>query len=108
MVKRIHLLKRKQGLTQEEFLRHWKEIHAHIAARLIPGLRKYVQNHPVGLAAEGEIDGIAELWYDDLKSLQYSTTWHETDAAKELRDDEDRFFDRAMVISFIAEEHVII
>ena len=45
MVKYIALIKRKKGLSREEFVRYWKEVHAPLACKLVPGLRKYVQNY---------------------------------------------------------------
>ena len=45
MIKSIALAHRKTGLTREEYNRYWKEQHAPLAAKLIPGVRKYVQNH---------------------------------------------------------------
>jgi uncharacterized protein (TIGR02118 family) len=72
MVKLMLLVSRLPGLTIEQFVEHWQDVHGPIAARL-PGLRRYVQNHPV-LEAYGvrgmSHDGWAELWFDDLPALQ--------------------------------------
>jgi len=52
LIKSITLAYRKPGMTREEFNQYWLEKHGPLAARLIPGVRKYVQNHfisaPVG------------------------------------------------------------
>ena len=75
MIKSISLLVRKPGMTREQFMRHWVEIHAPLALE-VPGLRRYVQSHiledrkrPDVPPLDVEIDGIAELWYDDRESL---------------------------------------
>jgi len=72
MIKSISLLVRKPGMTHEQFMKHWVEIHA----PKMPGLRRYVQSHivedrkrPDVPPLDVEIDGIAELWYDDRESL---------------------------------------
>ena len=71
MIKSLTLLTRKAGLTHEQFMRHWVEIHAPLALK-VPGIRRYVQTHlleertrPDIPSSDIEIDGIAELWYDD-------------------------------------------
>jgi uncharacterized protein (TIGR02118 family) len=76
MIKSLTLLTRKTGLTHEEFMRHWVEIHAPLA-RKVPGIRRYVQTHlleerkrPDIPSSDVEIDGIAELWYDDQESMR--------------------------------------
>jgi len=76
MIKSLTLLTRKAGLTHEEFMRHWVEIHAPLA-RKVPGIRRYVQTHlleerkrPDIPSSDVEIDGIAELWYDDQESMR--------------------------------------
>ena len=75
MIKTIGLLTRKDGWTHEQFMKHWVEIHAPLA-HAVPGLRRYVQNHITGErtradipATAVEIDGIAELWFDDQAAL---------------------------------------
>jgi uncharacterized protein (TIGR02118 family) len=69
------LIARRLELSPEEFIRHWVEVHAPLVGAL-PGLRRYVQDHVVderrapGVPSIGAgIDGIAELWFDDLASL---------------------------------------
>src|SRR5215467_6293704 len=76
MIKTISLLTRKQGLTREDFVKHWLEVHAPLA-HAVPGVRRYVQSHIVEErtrrdipSTDVEIDGIAELWYDDREAME--------------------------------------
>jgi uncharacterized protein (TIGR02118 family) len=46
MIKSLSLLTREDGLTREQFMKHWVEVHAPLAHR-VPGLRRYVQSHIV-------------------------------------------------------------
>jgi hypothetical protein len=62
----VSLLTRKAGLSREEFVRHWLEVHAPLAYAA-PGLRRYVQSPMVGErtrpdipTTDVEVDGIAE------------------------------------------------
>jgi uncharacterized protein (TIGR02118 family) len=71
MVKGFALLPKKSGISDEQFHRHWKEVHAPLALR-IPSLRRYVQSHRFpesvpGFAAS-PYEGAAEVWYDDLQA----------------------------------------
>ena len=108
MVKLIAMMKRKPGLTQDEFSKYWKEIHALVALKNIPGLEKYVQNHQVKLNdREPAYDGIAELWFKDMESFKYMSKWYRSDEGKVLRDDEARFMDTSKMVSYVCEELVI-
>jgi EthD domain len=44
VVKSIGLLTRRDGLTHEEFVKHWFEVHAPLA-HAVPGVIRYVQSH---------------------------------------------------------------
>lgn len=73
MIKTIALAYRKEGLTREQYNKYWLEKHAPLAAKYIPNLRRYVQNHFIEVPGqEMEGDGIVEMWYDDVKSWQES------------------------------------
>ena len=84
MIKLIVLLKRKDGLTQQEFSRSWEEIHGLLAAKIIPGLKRCVHNYAVRLPRDGEprIDRVAELWFDDLESWRETANWYLGDEGK--------------------------
>lgn len=66
MIKAITLIKRKTTLTVEEFQHYWLQQHVAVI-RQLPGIRRYVQNHPLPENyRQGELpyDGVAELWGD--------------------------------------------
>jgi uncharacterized protein (TIGR02118 family) len=106
VIKTIALAHRKAGLTREEYNRYWLEKHGPLAARLIPGIRRYVQNHFIevpGLEYEG--DGIVEMWYDSVED------WRESmkaiHANRELVNDDERFAEMKPGGLWVVEEHVI-
>jgi len=107
MIKSLTFLKRKPGLSREEFLRHWKEKHGPLAAKVVPGLKKYVQCHPVP-GIESDIDGIVELWWDSPESFQAFLTWRQSDAANVLKEDEEKFVDTRQWTRFVAQEYLIV
>ena len=109
MIKSISLLTRKPELTHGEFVEHWLEIHAPLALA-VPGLRRYVQSHIVDERTRPDIpttpvdvDGIAELWYDDRATMERAVASQE---AKRLHADGALFIGR--IKSFIVEERVIV
>jgi uncharacterized protein (TIGR02118 family) len=107
MIKSLTFLKKKPGLTREEFLRYWKEKHGPLAAKVVPGLRRYVQCHPLP-GFESEIDGIVELWWDNIEAFRFFLSWKESEEAKVLREDEEKFVDTSQWVRFVAKEHLIV
>ena len=109
MIKTIGLLTRKNGWTHEQFVEHWVETHAPLAHK-VPGLRRYVQSHIRGErtrsdipATEVEIDGIAELWFDDQAALEAAGRSPEM---KALHDDGAKFIGR--IRSYVVDEKTVI
>ena len=108
-IKRASLLARKPGISHEEFVKHWVEIHAPMA-RACPGIGRYTLTIIKSSSTrkdvapfEIQVDGIAELWFKDQAAfVAYSTS----PATKRLRDDGATFIGRE--IDFVAEEKIII
>ena len=108
MIKSIVVAHRKAGMTREEYNKYWPEKHAPLAARLIPGVRRYVQNHLVTIPGmEYEGDGIVEMWYDDIEAWQKSIKYIRSPEAKVLAEDAANFCDLRSGKSWIVEEHII-
>ena len=109
MIKSISLLTRKAGMTHAQFVEHWADVHAPLALA-VPGLRRYVQSHiveertrPDIPTTDVEIDGIAELWYDDREMMARA---HASPQAKALFDDGALFIGR--IKTFTVEEQQIV
>lgn len=109
MIKSISLLTRKDGWTHEAFMKHWVETHAPLA-HAVPGLRRYIQSHILeerrrpDIPATGvEIDGIAELWYDDREAMARALASPE---ARALHADGALFIGR--IKTFTVEEKEIV
>ena len=106
MIKTISLAYRKTGLTREEYNKYWLEQHGPLAAILIPGLRRYVQNHFIevpGMEYEG--DGIVEMWYDDIEAYKKSMEYIRS--SKELAADGAKFAEMRRGGLWVVEEHLI-
>ena len=109
MIKSLSLLTRKSGMTHEQFMKHWVEVHGPLAL-VVPGLRRYVQSHIVEVrerpdipTLDVDIDGVAELWYDDRETMARALASPE---AKALYADGALFIGR--IKTFTTEEQVVI
>jgi len=109
MIKILGLLTRKESITHEQFVRHWFDIHGPLALA-VPGIRRYVQSHITGTRTRPDVpetdvnvDGIAELWYDDMESFQRAAASPEM---KALTDDGALFI--GQIKTYVIEERQII
>jgi uncharacterized protein (TIGR02118 family) len=102
MIKRLTLIYRRDGMSVEEFRRHWLEVHGPLAART-PGLRRYVQHHVLESRSRHNVlrpDGIAELWFD---SAEEERRFFDSELGRLQREDGRNFV--GFSTSFVVEEH---
>ncbi len=106
-VKTVTRVKRKEGVTVEEFRKHWAEVHGPIALRL-PGIQRYVQSATVDEAyqyGEPRWDGVAQIWVDNLpalKAVRESETY-----TVDAMSDASLFLDVSAISGFAAEEVLV-
>lgn len=106
MVKAITCIRRKPGMSVEAFQEYWRTTHARVASA-IPRVRGYVQSHTILSGyRKGQplYDGIAEMWFDDTKTLRELNRTPEFAATMA---DEANFIDRPFTALILTEEHVI-
>jgi uncharacterized protein (TIGR02118 family) len=122
MIKLVFTLRRREGMTREEFQSYWREQHAPLVRRHADALhiRRYVQVHardtPLdeALAAPRgseprSYDGVAELWWDSLDELVEGFSSDAGQAAgRELLEDEQRFIDLTRSPLWLGDENVVI
>jgi hypothetical protein len=117
MVKLVQLLRRKPGLTLEEFQQHWLERHSHFGLRT-PAVRRYVQYHALAndpiretlaQAAAGpsveSYDGVSITWFDDVDALRHAM--RDDDVAVALAE-QVHFIDHSRSVALLADEYVIV
>jgi uncharacterized protein (TIGR02118 family) len=111
MIKLSVFLTRRPGISHQEFVSYWTNEHARLVCSLeefTSVVRRYTQQHPLespeGLP-KAPYDGIAELWLDDMASLQ---AFGQEVYASVVVPDEERFLDRAKTVMLITEEKQII
>jgi uncharacterized protein (TIGR02118 family) len=122
MIKLVFTLRRREGMTREEFQRHWRERHAPLVKRHADALRirRYVQVHACDTQLDEAVagargseprfyDGAAELWWDSLEELVAAFSSDAGQAAgRELLEDERTFIDLPRSPLWLGEEHVVI
>jgi uncharacterized protein (TIGR02118 family) len=122
MIKLVFMVRRREGITREEFQRYWKEEHAELVqrhARLLR-IRRYVQTHAHDTDLDDALagsrgseprqyDGVAELWWDSIDDLVQTATSQEGQTAQQaLLEDERRFIDVANSPIWLGEEIAVI
>lgn len=98
-------IRKKPGMSREDFIAYYENKHAPLAIRLIPSMRKYVRHYlqPLGsdfFAAGDEKpdDVITEIWFDSRAGYdQAMALLGDPDKAAILAADEEMLFDRASI-----------
>jgi len=101
VIRRFSLVRKRPGLSSEEFLAHWTGEHVEIAKRL-PGLRGYVIHVIDDEAAP--YDGIAITTFDSRADAERA--FADPGLAEGLARTRDEF--AASVEVYFTEEHVIV
>lgn len=108
-VKFVVFVKRRPGMTREEFVDYHRNSHAKtfMADPTMRRLcRKYVQSHPVPPGIEGipesSFDGIAEVWFDSLDDLREA--FSSATYLANIRTDEVKFMDLDHSVDLVTEE----
>ncbi len=122
MIKLVFTIRRRDGMSRDEFQRYWRNEHAALVERHaeVLRIRRYVQTHgrdtPADIAL-AEVrgsepryyDGVAELWWDSVEDLLEASGSEEGQlAASALLEDERRFIDLPSSPIWVGEEHVVI
>ena len=107
MIRLTYVLRRKLGMSREEFQQYWREVHGPLVASHAMNLaiHRYVQVHTLDDTINDQLaqarggmepvyDGVAELWWTSRDTLvAASSTEAGRAASKELVEDEARFID---------------
>ena len=100
MFKVVGAIKRREGMSFEEFRRWWFEVHVP-RVKQWPGLTRYHLN--LAVSEDEEFDGVAEVWFESEQAARNVFDTPEGRAARSALDD-----DVARAVVFVAEEHVIV
>jgi uncharacterized protein (TIGR02118 family) len=105
MIKAIYFIKRKPGMSLEDFRKYWLEEHAPLVLK-VPGLVKYVQSHTMdhGYREHEPIyDGIAELWYENLDDMRKTAG---TALSRDTMADNEKYVDLSKFGFILTKERI--
>ena len=113
MFKAMVLLKRKPGLTLQQFIDHYENNHAPLGVKYQTKMVRYIRHylHPSpypldGTVTEAEYDVLTELWFEDKQAYDEGMALMITGEANSvLSEDETRFLDLTKSRLAYVEEH---
>lgn len=109
--KAVFLLKRRPGMSFDDFVAYYESTHARLGERVLPTAQRYVRRYLTpfppssGEPAEQEFDVITEIWFEDRAAFEAAVARLQDPAtAAEIAADEERLFDRSSIRLFTVEE----
>jgi uncharacterized protein (TIGR02118 family) len=104
MVKRVSLVRRRSGMTRDEFVAHWSGPHVEIVRQMpgVLGLRLGVVES--WTPAEAAWDGIGEIWFESVEAA--ALAFAAEPYASKLADDRRRFLGEAQSC-FVTERTIV-
>lgn len=112
MVKIVVLIKRKEGMSLQDFRDYYFDHHAALSKRVLPRelaakITHYAQNHarPIGDGTKDQpYDCVAEICFSDLDGVRMWNEWYLGPEGAVLRDDEDQFMDKSKRVVVLTDE----
>jgi uncharacterized protein (TIGR02118 family) len=112
MIKLIVAIRRREGMSVEDFQDHWRTRHAALI-RDNPAtsryMRRYVQCHTLPseyAAGEAAFDGTAEIWFDSVADKD--AFFSDPDYLRDIQPDEARFADMSRTVFFVTAEEPVL
>ncbi len=111
MIKRLVLIKKKEGLSMKDFRDYYESNHAPMAKRLFPMFADYrrsfikeVARHPEG-ETYPNFDVVTENWFASEQDFQaFITKMARPEVLAEVRADEAKFMDTKALWAFAVDE----
>jgi uncharacterized protein (TIGR02118 family) len=118
--KLVYTIRKRDGISFEEFTRYWENEHADLVSEVAEDIKakRYVQSHVISTPLNDALvesrgllpiyDGLTEVWWDSIEDLQVGVSSPEGAAAMErLAKDESVFIDHATSTIFLTTEHEV-
>ena len=114
MFKMVMMMKRRPGMTKDEFIDYYETTHAKLGVKYMSKfatkyIRRFLHTFPdpvTGQLIEGDYDVLMELWYPDRATFDAAmASIQQSSAAAEIAEDEEKVFDRPKHRIYFVEEH---
>ncbi len=107
--KLLIFLKRRPGMSREDFRDYYERAHAPLCAKYVVGACRYVRRYATPLPADGgemDFDVITEIWFEDRAVFEQVMQFAPRAALPdEVLADEERLFDRTRTRYAAVIEH---
>jgi uncharacterized protein (TIGR02118 family) len=110
-IKLLVMMKRKEGISIDDFVQHYESSHAPLVLRLLPHLCGYTRNYvrdTLNLRGHDEastFDVVSEAWFATKEDYQAFLRDNEKPEIRtEIMADEAQFIDTATIQLFLVEE----
>jgi hypothetical protein len=112
VIKMIFMLKRRPGMSREEFVRYYESTHAKLGEKHVVQAARYVRRYLKGLpepftgvVGEPDHDVITELWFNDQAEMDVTMSHLlKAEVSQEITRDEENLFDRSRNRVYLVEE----
>lgn len=108
MFKIMILIKRRAGMSMDEFIDYYENHHAPLGLRVLPNMKGYTRRYltPLGEAApELPYDVATEIVFDDAADFERAMGYLNDPATRaEVDADEERLFDRSTITFMKVDE----
>ena len=113
MFKVMVMIKRRRGMSMDEFIHYYENNHAPLGASKVPNLKRYVRHfiRPYGNEiyskdAESPYDVLTEIWFDDEADFKRGMDYlSDPETAAIIGADEEKLFERSSIRFMIMEDH---
>lgn len=95
MIRRISLIRRKSGMSPDEFWAHYSGPHAAIA-RQLPGLQRMVLSRVMATTGDHEWDAVGELWFASIEAV--TRAFADPEMAALFAEDRPKFIGQMVVV----------
>ena len=106
-IKQFCLIRRREGLSFQEFIEYYETRHAPLAAKYLDSIASYSRNYIVlDESRPANIDAVTEICFrnmDDHRAFQ--DAFNEPRLGALFAQDEGRLLDRRNIVMFLASEH---
>ncbi len=113
MFKVMVMIKRKRGMSMQDFIQYYETKHAPLGASKVPNLKRYVRhfirpfgNEIYGADNEPPYDVLTEIWFDDESDFKRGMAYlSDPETAAIIGADEEKLFERSSIRFMIMEDH---
>jgi uncharacterized protein (TIGR02118 family) len=107
------MIKRKPGMSMEDFIAYYENNHAPLGASKVPNLKRYVRHfiRPYGneiysADSESSYDVLTEIWFDDKADFERGMAYLTApETAAIIGADEENLFDKSSIRFMLMEDH---